>query len=38
MTWVIPQVHSVRAVYSADRDPPAVPGTEKTTVRFEKGV
>jgi hypothetical protein len=37
VTSVIPQVHSVRAVYDVGGGPPVM-GIEMNTVRFEKGV
>ncbi|MDX6434393.1 MAG: hypothetical protein QOE54_6759 [Streptosporangiaceae bacterium] len=38
VTWVIPQVHSVRALWGAEGDGPSVTSTGINTVRFEKGV
>jgi hypothetical protein len=38
VTWVVPQVHSVRAVYDVDGGGPPVMGIGMNTVRFEKGV
>jgi hypothetical protein len=38
VTWVIPQVHSVRAPCGAEGHGPSVTGTGINTVRFEKGV
>jgi hypothetical protein len=38
VTWVIPQVHSVRAVYGVGGGGPPVKGPGMKTVRCEKGV